>query len=361
MESLIEVAEFVQLRRLRILRLQPSEGGVEGDEVRAGGWGGGLRVVQVDALPAPAVFLLGFRWWTRTSLARPLCREHRAVAWLPCAGMACVTLMDVQLNLLAAGFILITLAAVALSRWNMAALAVSLACCLKAYPVALAPVIAVVYPRRFAPRWLAAMALCLALPFLFQQPAYVVRQYGEWARWGLNQRRSLDLDRGFQDAMMVCRRWLAPMSRQTYVGLEVGAGAVVALLRLRRRRRQAPPEELLHCMAGLCCGWMRVFGPATEAQTYVQLAPAAAVVTVLAWARPRPAWFRTLVTASCVLLTLSQLQLLLPVNRPLQHLSVQPIAALLLMAACGVGAGRAGRQGVAASQPSRDQPQFRTA
>ena len=60
-----------------------------------------------------------------------------------------------------------------------------------------------------------------------------------------------------------------------------------------------------------------------------------------------------LVTASCVLLTLSQLQLLLPLNRPLQHLTAQPLAALLLMAAaagCKLGSGR--EDGV--SVPSED-------
>ena len=87
--------------------------------------------------------------------------------------MACVTLMDVQLNLITIGFILIALAAAAESRWNTAALAVSLACCLKVYPASLALVLAVVYPRRFALRWAAAMALCLLLPFLFQRPGYV--------------------------------------------------------------------------------------------------------------------------------------------------------------------------------------------
>ena len=288
-----------------------------------------------------AVFLPGFWWWTRTTLGR---REHRAVAWLLCAGMTCVTLMDVQFNLFTIGFILIALAAAAESRWNTAALAVSLACCLKVYPAALALVLVAVYPRRFALRWTAAMALCLLLPFLFQRPGYVAQQYVDWVRWGMNQRFRPDLDGSFQDAMRLCRRWLAPMSRETYVRLEVVAGAAVALVCLWRRWRRTRPTDLLHCIAGLCCGWMMAFGPATESQTYVQLAPVAAVLTVLAWAAPRPAWFRALVTASCVLLTLSQLQLLLPLNRPLQHLTAQPLAALLLMAAaagCKLGSRRA--------------------
>ena len=287
-----------------------------------------------------AVFLLGFSWWTRTALAR---REHRVAAWLLCAGMARVALMDVQLNLITIGFILIALAAAAESRWNTAALAVSLACCLKVYPASLALVLAVVYPRRFALRWAAATALCLLLPFLFQHPGYVAQQYVDWVRWGMNQRFRPELDGSFQDAMRICRRWLAPMSRETYVRLEAAAGAAVALVSLWRRWRRARPTDLLHCIAGLCCGWMMAFGPATEPQTYVQLAPVAAVLTVLAWTAPRPAWFRALVTASCVLLTLSQLQLLLPVNRPLHHLTAQPIAALLLMAAAacyGLGTGR---------------------
>ncbi len=281
-----------------------------------------------------AVFGLGFWWWGRTVLPRDLSRDQRALAWLLCLGMGCVSMTEVQLNLLTGGFILITLAAVSEARWNLAALAMSLACCLKAYPVALALVLVVIHPRRFAGRWLAALLLCLALPFLLQQPDYVWRQYGDWLKWGLNQRRPEEVP--FQDVLLFCQRWLTPISTQTYLLLEVVSGAAIAGTCLLRRWQGLPPQELLNAGAGLCCGWMMAFGPATESLTYVQLAPVVAVFTVLAWVTPNKAWLRALVTVSCLLLTLSQLQLLLPLHKPLHYLAAQPFAALLFMLTAGL-------------------------
>lgn len=276
-------------------------------------------------------FAAGFWWWGRTVLPRTLSREGRAVAWLLCAGMGCVAMTDVQLNLATGGFILMAAAAASESRWNTAALAVSLACCLKAYPAALALVLAALYPRRFAPRWLAALALCLALPFLFRQPDYVWRQYGDWLRWGLNGRRPGDPTVAFQDVMLICDRWLTPISAKAYVLLEVAAGAAVAGFCLWRRLRGTPQREMVFGATALCCGWMMAFGPATEGKTYVQLAPVVAVATLYAWATSQGRWFRALVTTSCVLLTLSELELILPLHKPLELMAMQPIAALVFM------------------------------
>ena len=210
------------------------------------------------------LLLTSFHWWCRTLWLGGQSRERRAVVWLLCAGMGGSALLDVQLNLLTAGCILITLAAVARSRWNVAVLAISVAVCLKAYPMALALVLSALYPRRFALRWLAAMALCFILPFLFQRPDYVAQQYGDWVRWGLNQRDHLDLTNAFQDMRLVCNRWLTPMDRPTYLVLEMVAGVVVALACLRRFRQGVSPESLVLSVAGLCVGWMTAFGPATE-------------------------------------------------------------------------------------------------
>ena len=95
---------------------------------------------------------------------------------------------------------------------------------------------------------------------------------------------------------LVCNRWLTPMDRPTYLALEVVAGVFVALACLRRFRQGVSPESLLLSVAGLCVGWMTAFGPATEAQTYVQLAPIAAVFTLLVWQVTCPLWSRVVVT-----------------------------------------------------------------
>jgi hypothetical protein len=282
------------------------------------------------------VFLPALWWWSRAALPWTLSREQRAGLFLLCAALGCNAYMDVQMNILTIGCLLLAMAAAARERWTVAAASASLACYLKAYPIAPALVLAVVFPRRFAGRWLVLMVAFLALPFLLQNPHYVLRQYQDWYTWGLNPRHTDNLDLGFQDLMLFCRRWLVPIGRPTYVRLELVSGAAVAGVCLLHRGRGLSRSALLHVIFGTCCAWMMALGPATEATTYVQLAPAVAAATLLAWTFPQRLWYRAALTVVCGLLVLSQLQLLFPWDRPLHHLAAQPAAALLFLVAAAV-------------------------
>ena len=105
-------------------------------------------------------------------------------------------------------------AAFTAGRRNLSAMALSLAVCLKAYPVALAMLFAVAEPRRFGPRFAAALVLALALPFAFQSPGYVAGQYQDWLVGGLNARY---IPGAFQDAMFTWQRWIGPMNRSAFM------------------------------------------------------------------------------------------------------------------------------------------------
>jgi hypothetical protein len=92
---------------------------------------------------------------------------------------------------------------------------------------------------------------------------------------------------------------------------------------------------------------MMVLGPATEATTYIVLAPAVAAATLLAWVLPERRWYRAVVTVACTLFVLAQVQLAFPLNKPLTHLGALPAAALLFLLAAavgGLGGMRRGRQ-----------------
>src|SRR5438876_1142030 len=65
-------------------------------------------------------------------------------------------------------------------HWTSAAGWLAGATLIKGYPLALALVLSVLFPRRFAWRFAAALALGLALPFAGGRPAAVVAQYGSW-------------------------------------------------------------------------------------------------------------------------------------------------------------------------------------
>ncbi len=199
------------------------------------------------------VFLPALAWWSRAALPRDLTAGRRAGVFLLCAVLGGSALVDVQMNILTIGLLLLAMAAASRERWTLAALAVSLACCVKVYPAALALVLAVVFPRKFAGRWLVLTLVCLAAPFALQEPHYVLRQYQDWLRWGLNPRHADNLDRGFQDLALVCRRWLVPISRAAYTRLEVVGGALVAAVCLAHCRRGVPRQALLNTIFGTCC------------------------------------------------------------------------------------------------------------
>jgi hypothetical protein len=228
----------------------------------------------------------------------------------------------VQLTLLTTGLLLMTMAAVSEERWNVAALALAGAICCKAYPISLALLLGMLYPRRFAPRMIGALFLLSALPFAFQSVPYVARQYQHWLQAGLNQ-RYIDGAFVFQDVMYLWQRWATPMRRDDFTLLSIVAGAVVAAATLLRRRRVAP-DVLLESVFGMCCAWMMAFGPATEGPTYVLLAPVAALAVM-------PGWSRGAALVAFTLLALAQVQLWFPLNRPIQRIGGQPFAAVLLM------------------------------
>jgi alpha-1,2-mannosyltransferase len=270
-----------------------------------------------------AILVAGLAWWGKVVLRSP---PERARWWLLVAVAGGPALLDVQLNLLALGLMLVAAAAFTTGRLNLSAGALSLAVCLKAYPVALAMLLILIQPRRFGPRFVAALLLVIALPFALQSPGYVTSQYHDWLFGGLNPRY---IDGAFQDVMFLWQRWVGPMDRSVFTLLSVAAGAAIAVVVIVRRHRLAVEDQVVSAF-GLATAWMMAFGPATEATTYVLLAPSASLA-VLQTTR-LPARARWLAAVAYGLLALSQLQLLFPLNRPLHRVGAQPFVALLVLA-----------------------------
>src|SRR5262249_29704613 len=103
----------------------------------------------------------------------PLTARQQAAVFLLIAPLSLSSLNNGQPNPLVIGLLLAAVAGAAGERWTLAAACVALAGALKVYPLALGLLLAAVYPRRFAPRFLLALGVAAALPFLFQHPHYV--------------------------------------------------------------------------------------------------------------------------------------------------------------------------------------------
>jgi hypothetical protein len=278
------------------------------------------------------VFCAGLAWWLQAGVPLSLTAGRRAALWLLAIPLAVHSLVDVQTNALTVGLILFGMTAAATERWTLAAVLLLLASSIKVYPLSLVLLLVALYPRRIGLRAVIAGIVVSALPFLLQRPGYVMDQYRDWVRWGLNDRHSDAAFLAFRDFRLLCSVWLSPLSNRGYMIAQLAAAAVVAAVCIAQRLRQVAHRDLLMTLFSLGCAWMVVFGPATEHTTYIFLAP------VLAWAaldgtlRERSLGYRLATGASFLLFTATQLCLWIPGGSRFHQHAPHPIAGMLLMA-----------------------------
>jgi hypothetical protein len=303
-----------------------------------------------------AAFLGGLAWWGRAGLPRPLTPGQLGLLFLLAAPVSMSTLNNGQANLLLAGLLVLAVTAAARGRWNLTTLFLVLACLLKAYPVAIALLLLLLYPRQLGWRLPLALAVGAALPFALQDPDYVSRQYQNWLRnLATDDRTAWPLEEGYRDVWLLCRLWHLPVSRLGYLALQLGAAALLAGLCLAGRLAGWAPRRLLGFLFVLGCCWMMLFGPATESATYALLAAPLAWVALDAWAERRPLWVRGSVAVSYVLLAGAFVAGWFPFARAVHALGIHPLGTLILFVTLVVrmlaDLARRGTAGGAASAP----------
>ncbi len=235
-----------------------------------------------------------------------------------------------QVNTLLAGAAVNGTVEVLRRRWWRAAGWFALGAWVKVYPLAVGLLAAVPRLRLVGPLVVVTAAGFL-LPFAVANPEYVAGQYRRMAEVARGEDRSdAPPDRRPRDWTVI--PW-------TYLGRTVSGGerlavslAVAAALAAATAWRRDPLLAL-----PLGCGWMTAFGPATEGNTYAVLAGPAAWVCVA----PGPAWGRWVGRVGCGLLVSVVLRGAVPAVGDFELLGVQPVGAVLVMAA-GVGLCRRG-------------------
>ncbi|TMQ33855.1 MAG: DUF2029 domain-containing protein [Planctomycetota bacterium] len=283
-------------------------------------------------LVSAAALLAGLAWCYRGVLPHPLSRGQQALLVFLVLPLAIGNLNNAQANALVLGLMLATVAAGAEQRWNVAAVCLALACLVKLYPIALGLLLVLLYPRQFAGRLLAALAVGAALPFLLQRPDYVTGQYADWLNIvARDDRHARVLATAYRDFLLVSRMWFAPFSLALYRVVEAATGIAMAVLCLAGRWADWPARRLLTFLLGLACCWMTVFGPATESCTYILIAPTLAYLVIESWALGQPGWLRGLAVAIYALLLASYLEDWFPSGNWLKAHGVQPLAGLLLI------------------------------
>jgi hypothetical protein len=225
-----------------------------------------------------AAFLLGLRAFARHALP-PLTAAQTGTLFAAAAPLVIPSLNNGQVNVLLAGAVLFGAADAARSRWWRAAAWLALAAWLKVYPLAAGLLLCVAHPR-LAGRLAVTLAAGVVVPFLFQDPGYVLGEYANFLRYlGAEDRTFSFATQVPRDWTIVPRLWLdliPPPPTAKVVAVAVGIG-MAGLVLFSGRRGLGPPAFA----ARLALVWMTLFGPATEIPTYTLLAPVVATAIVL--------------------------------------------------------------------------------
>jgi len=233
------------------------------------------------------VFMAGMACWARMLLPRDQDRARQALLFLLALPLALGSINNAQANPLMTGLILLSLAAAAGERWSWSALCIALACLLKIYPVAVGLLLVLIYPRQFAGRFVAALALGLGLPFVLRDPSYVARQYVNWYRvLQADDRSAWHPHFAYRDLWLLFRLVGLPLSRQAYHVVQLLVAGMVAALCWWKARQGAEQRVVLNTILGLAACWMTLCGPATESCTYILLAPSLAWALMEVWHKP---------------------------------------------------------------------------
>ena len=289
-----------------------------------------------------AALLGGFTWWLRAVSPAPLTARRWGLLFLLLAPLSLSSLNNGQPNLLIAGLLLAALAGVMRERWTMAAFCVAGATVLKVYPLALGLLVAVVYPRRFTPRLVLALAVLAVVPFVLQRPGYVCEQYRLWferLRDNDEARRSWPLHMAYRDLWLLFRVWHVPVTASVYMSIQLLTAAGCAAVCVAGRLHGWGRPRLLTAALTLATCWIMLCGPATESSTYVLLAPALAWAVLGAGGEPWPV--RALPALAWGLLVVCVLAGLFRNTAQFHALGLQPLAALLFAAGYLAGALRA--------------------
>ncbi|HEX5443024.1 MAG TPA: glycosyltransferase family 87 protein, partial [Pirellulales bacterium] len=277
------------------------------------------------------VFAWGLAAWGRRLAGDSWSRDQRAAQLLLAIPLSLHSMYNSQANLMMLGSLLLGMSAAAEEKWNRSALWLAWATLIKGYPLALAMLVGSLFPRRFAPRYLAALALGLLLPFAAHRPAVVISQYQSWLHHLADSTEIMRERLRSIDQLFVI--YGQPLSQQTFAMVGLAGGAIVFLLCLRAVWQGCERRELLRRTFLWFSLWVALCGPATESCTYVVAAPTIAWAIVEAWRRGRPMYERAMLVASLLMMGPAVTDMFgkLIRNFANEHGS-QPVGALFLLA-----------------------------
>jgi glycosyl transferase family 87 len=189
-----------------------------------------------------------------------------------------------QANIIVLVLFLISAGAASQSRWWTCAFCASFAVYWKIYPIAFALLLVIVLPKDLTVRMLLTLIGLFGASLLLQKPSYVLREYASWfGSLESDRRRTLGYYGRWRDAYLLLRLTGIPISIIWWRIVQASAAIIAAGICLLGTIRHWPRATLIFGAMSLAIVWMLLFGPATEAATYVLIAVPAAYLMIFGW------------------------------------------------------------------------------
>jgi hypothetical protein len=289
-------------------------------------WLGGIlwRLLTVS------VFVAGIFCWLKDEPEIPQSRHW--LVFLLILPLSFGNFNNGQVNPLITGLIMLALVSAHRRQWTVSAICLGITAYLKIYPLSVALLLVLLYPRQLAWRLLVTLLLMGVFSFVLQNPAYVLEQYQRWFGTRAADDRRMNMDIAPRDFAMLLRTLQINLSSRIFLVLQllagIGAGAVCIYGRVQNWSEQ---RQLTAVFAlGTC--WMLLFGPSTEDATYAIIAPPLALALVQTPSQRMTGWMRILVFSSyAVLLIGLALNAFFRLKKTPFTMSVQPLGALIFL------------------------------
>jgi hypothetical protein len=280
------------------------------------------------------IFLLGLDALLRSGVFHRIPPNRCALVFIAVLPLSIGNLDNAQANPLIAGLMMLSVAALQSEAWTLCAFTSALAIAFKIYPIALALLLCLLRPRQLGWRIALFLLLFAALPFVLQNPHYVSAQYHAYLQTRLADNR---FQYPMKDApldlwYLLVRIGNLPVSGHAYTALQALTGIAIAIFVWNLSRRGAALPNILASLFLLVSVWMLLLGPATENQTYIVLTPAASLLAVESLRLPRLTRILALSAFALLVAAVARNSLLPSLKSPV-YMAIQPIAALLLLAA----------------------------
>ena len=229
-------------------------------------------------------FALPLALWFNARTLFDFSKKQFAWLFLLIVPLTLSSLNNGQANIIIIVLFLLAIGGATESLWFTCAFCAAFAVYWKIYPLALALLLAVIFPKKLIFRILLVMIGLFVVSLFLQKPSYAMHQYADWlANLAADRRRAHEYYGRWRDFYLLLRLLGIPISTTWWTIVEVAAGAFAAAICFLGSIRHWPRATLLLGAMSLAIVWMLLFGPATEAATYVLVAVPCAYLLIAGW------------------------------------------------------------------------------